>query len=185
VLNAPISGVVANFNLSKGATVNAGQTLFTITDLSTIYAEAQVFDKDASKVKEGAKFMVECVNDNHKCSEVKLISLAQEINASNQSQRVLFELGNPDSDFKIGEFVNIRVFAAEASQLIALSNSAITEMNGKPVVFIKDAAEKFTVSYVQLGDNNGTHTSILKGVNEGQRVVVNASYQLKMIFLNQ
>lgn len=185
VLNAPISGVVANFNLSKGATVNAGQTLFTITDLSTIYAEAQVFDKDASKVKEGAKFMVECVNDNHKCSEVKLISLAQEINASNQSQRVLFELGNPDSDFKIGEFVNIRVFAAEASQLIALSNSAITEMNGKPVVFIKDAAEKFTVSYVQLGDNNGTHTSILKGVEEGQRVVVNASYQLKMIFLNQ
>jgi cobalt-zinc-cadmium efflux system membrane fusion protein len=185
VLNAPISGVVANFNLSKGATVNAGQTLFTITDLSTIYAEAQVFDKDASKVKQGAKFTIECANDNHTCSEVKLISLAQEINASNQSQRVLFELGNPDSDFKIGEFVNIRVFASEASQQIALPNSAITEMNGKPVVFIKDAAEKFTVSYVQLGDNNGTHTSILKGVEEGQRVVVNASYQLKMIFLNQ
>lgn len=184
-LNAPIGGVVASFNLSKGATVNAGQTLFTIIDLSTIYAEAQVFDKDASKVREGAKFTIECANDSHKASEVKLISLAQEINASNQSQRVLFELSNPDSDFKIGEFVNIRVFAAEALQRIALPNSAITEMNGKPVVFIKDAAEQFTVSYVQLGDNNGTHTSILKGLEEGQRVVVNASYQLKMIFLNQ
>jgi cobalt-zinc-cadmium efflux system membrane fusion protein len=46
-------------------------------------------------------------------------------------------------------------------------------------------AEKYTVSYVQLGENNGTFTSILKGVEEGERVVTNASYQLKMIYLNQ
>jgi membrane fusion protein, heavy metal efflux system len=184
-LHAPISGIVANFKLSIGATVNAGETLFTITNLSQIYAEAQVFDKDAAKVKQGAKFSIECANDSHKTSEVKLLSLAQEINATNQSQRVLFELNNPDSDFKIGEFVNIRVFASENSQQIALPNSAITEINGKPVVFIKDAAEKYTVSYVQLGENNGTHTSIIKGVEEGERVVVNAAYQLKMIYLNQ
>lgn len=184
-LTAPISGIVANFKLSIGATVNAGQTLFTITNLSQIYAEAQVFDKDADKVTQGAKFTIECANDSHKTSEVKLLSLAQEINATNQSQRVLFELGNPDSDFKIGEFVNIRVFASENSQQISLPNSAITEINGKPVVFIKDAAEKYSVSYVQLGENNGTYTSILKGVEEGERVVTNASYQLKMIYLNQ
>lgn len=184
-LSAPISGIVANFNLSIGATVNAGQTLFTITNLSQIYAEAQVFDKDVAKITQGAKFTIECANDRHKTSEVKLLSLAQEINASNQSQRVLFELSNPESDFKIGEFVNIRVFASENSQQLALPNSAITEINGKPVVFIKDAAEKYTVSYVQLGENNGTFTSILKGVEEGERVVTNASYQLKMIYLNQ
>lgn len=184
-LHAPISGIVSNFKLSIGATVNAGETLFTITNLSQIYAEAQVFDKDAAKVQHGAKFTIECANDSHKTSEVKLLSLAQEINATNQSQRVLFELSNPDSDFKIGEFVNIRVFASENSRQIALPNSAITEINGKPVVFIKDAAEKYTVSYVQLGENNGTYTSIIKGVEEGERVVVNASYQLKMIYLNQ
>lgn len=184
-LQAPISGIVGNFKLSIGATVNAGETLFTITNLAQVYAEAQVFDKDAAKVQQGAKFTIECANDSHKTSEVKLLSLAQEINATNQSQRVLFELSNPDSDFKIGEFVNIRVFASENSQQIALPNSAITEINGKPVVFIKDAAEKYTVSYVQLGENNGTYTSIIKGVEEGERVVVNASYQLKMIYLNQ
>jgi RND family efflux transporter MFP subunit len=184
-LHAPISGIVANFKLSIGSTVNAGETLFTITNLAQIYAEAQVFDKDATKVQQGAKFTIECANDSHKTSEVKLLSLAQEINSTNQSQRVLFELNNPDSDFKIGEFVNIRVFASENSRQIALPNSAITEINGKPVVFIKDAAEKYTISYVQLGENNGTYTSIIKGVEEGERIVVNASYQLKMIYLNQ
>lgn len=184
-LLAPISGIVGNFKLSLGATVSAGETLFTITNLSQIYAEAQVFDKDAAKVQRGAKFTIECANDNHKTSEVTLLSLAQEINVSNQSQRVLFELKNPEDFFKIGEFVNIRVFAPRDTRQIALPNSAFTDINGKPVVFIKDAAEKYTVSYVQLGENNGTFTSIIKGVEEGERVVVNASYQLKMIYLNQ
>jgi len=184
-LTAPISGVVSNFNLSVGSTVNAGQKLFTITNLSQIYAEAQVFDRDADKVTKGAKFTIECVNDVHKTSEVQLLSLAQEINATNQSQRVLFQLDNPDHDFKIGEFVNIRVFTSQNPNRISLPNSAFTEINGKPVVFIKDSAEKYSVSYVQLGENNGTNTSILKGVEEGERVVVNASYQLKMIYLNQ
>jgi len=184
-LYAPISGVLANFNLSVGSTVKAEQQLFTIINLSTVYAEAQVFDKDGHYIIEGAKFSVECANDNHKTSEVKLLSLAQEINSTNQSQRVLFELNNPDSDFKIGEFVNIRVFAKGSSNKIALPNAAFTEINGKPVVFIKDAAETYSLSYVQIGENNGTYTSIIKGVEEGERVVVNGSYQLKMIYLNQ
>jgi cobalt-zinc-cadmium efflux system membrane fusion protein len=186
-LTAPISGILGNFKLSIGATVMAGEPIFTVTDLSLLYVEAQVFDRDADKILPDATYILECVNDKdkHVSRDIKLLSKAMEINATNQSQKVLFQVENPDEVFKIGEFVNIRVFASSPSQQITLPNSAITEINGKPVVFVKDSAEKFTVRYVQLGDNNGTHTSIVKGVEEGERVVVNGSYQLKMIFLNQ
>ncbi len=185
VLKAPISGILANFNVSVGSTVTAGQELFTITNLSTLYVEAQVFDKDAEKILPDATYTVECANDNHKTSQIKLLSLAQEINSTNQSQKVLFQIDNPDSDFKIGEFVNVRVFASTASPQITLPNSAITEINGKPVVFQKETAEAYSISYVQLGENNGTHTIIIKGLEENNRAVINGSYQLKMIFLNQ
>lgn len=184
-LTAPISGYVGNFNMAIGTTVTTGQTLFTITNLSTLYVEAQVFDKDAESIRPDAVYTIEGANDNHKTSQIKLLAPAQEINSTNQSQKVLFQVDNPDDDLKIGAFVNIRVFASTASQQITLPNSAFSEINGKPVVFIKEAAEKYTVSYVQLGHNNGTHTSILKGINEGERAVINGSYQLKMIYLNQ
>ena len=184
-LKAPISGMLGNFNVATGTTVTAGQELFTITNLTTLYVEAQVFDRDAEKIVPDAIYTVECANDNHKTSQIKLLSPAQEINTTNQSQKVLFQVDNPDGDFKIGEFVNVRVFASAPSQQITLPNSAITEINGKPVVFHKDAAEQYTVSYVQLGENNGTHTAILKGMDESDRAVINGSYQLKMIFLNQ
>jgi len=186
VLKSPINGVVSNFTFAIGANVNANATLFTVTNLSTVYVEAQVFDKDVEKVNTGKNFIVECsTTDVHKTAEVKLLAPAQSINPTNQTQRVIFEMENPDGEFKIGEFVNVRVFASQPIKKIALPNSAISEINGRPVIFIKDNAEQYSVSYVSIGQNNGSHTVIQKGVEEGERVVVNATYQMKMIYLNQ
>jgi membrane fusion protein, heavy metal efflux system len=185
-LKSPINGTLSNFTFAIGATVNANETLFTVTNLSKVYVEAQVFDKDADKVNTGGNFMVECATtDVHKTAEVKLLAPAQSINPTNQTQRVIFEMENPDNEFKIGEFVNVQVFAAKPIKEIALPNSAISEINGRPVVFIKDSAEQYSVSYVSIGQNNGSYTVIQKGVEEGERVVVNATYQMKMIYLNQ
>lgn len=184
LLYAPISGKVDNFNLSIGSTVNAGQEILTITDINTVYVEAQVFDKDAERVKSGKEYLVEC-SDDHSTRKVKPITITPSINVSNQSQRVLFEMENTDGDFKIGEFVNIRVFNEQASRSLVLPNSAITEINGKPAVFIKDAAEQYRLVYVSTGENNGMFTTVLKGLEENETVVVSATYQLKMMYLNQ
>ncbi len=185
VLKSPIDGVVGNFNFSVGSSVNSNETIFTITNLSKVYVEAQVFDKDAEKVQMGVKYSVQCTNDNHKTAEVKLLALAQSINPTNQSQRVLFEMENLDGEFKIGEFVNINVFASKSTKQIAVPNSAISQLNGKSVVFIKDNAEQFSVVYVSLGDDNGTNTVINNGIEEGEHIVVNGTYQLKMVYINQ
>ena len=78
------------------------------------------------------------------------------INATNQSQKILFELDNKNNEFKLGEFVTVRVFTDNLIRNIAVPNSSIMEMNGKPVVFLKDAAEKYSISYISAGQNNGS-----------------------------
>ena len=184
-LRSPIDGIVENFTLSIGSTVNAGETIFTVTDLSKVYIETQVFDQDVDKIAAGGRYSVECTTNDHTCADVRLLSMAQSVNASNQSQRVLFEMDNRDGEFKIGEFVNVRVFAKEPSREITVPNSALTEINGQPAVFIKDSAEGYSLSYVQLGEDNGDFTVVLKGVEENERVISSATYQAKMIYLNQ
>ncbi|MBI3519263.1 MAG: efflux RND transporter periplasmic adaptor subunit [Bacteroidetes bacterium] len=185
VLKSPIEGIIGNFTFSIGSTINSNETIFTITNLSKVYIEAQVFDKDAEKVNTGVRYTVECTNDNHKTADVKLLALAQNINPTNQSQRVLFEMENKDGEFKIGEFVNISVFASQAKKQIAVPNSAISELNGKSILFIKDFAEQYSLVYVSLGENNGSYTVINKGIEEGERIVTSGTYQLKMMYLNQ
>lgn len=185
-LTAPISGVVAPFAVAIGSTVGTGETLFTITNLSKVYVETQVFEQDADKVRLGTGFEVECQRDSekHKTSRVRLLSGAQVVNA-NQSQKMLFEVENPDGDFKIGEYVTVRAQARDENRTLALPNSALSQLNGKPCVFVKESPERFRVEYVAIGNNNGASTTILKGVHSGEKVVVTSSYQLKMIFLNQ
>ncbi len=184
-LVAPISGVVGAFTLARGAEVSAGQTIFTITNLSKVYVEAQVYDRDVPVVRSGNKFLVTCSTDDHKSAEVRLISQAQTMNPGNQSQRVLFEMDNPRGEFKIGEFVTLKALNNQTSRQISVPNSALTEINGKTAVFLKHAPEEYELAYVQTGEDDGTRTLILKGIEEGAKVVVSGAYEVKMMYLNQ
>ena len=184
-LVAPISGVLGAFTLSPGAEVVAGQTLFTVTNLNKVYVEAQVYDRDVAAIQAGNKFLVTCSTDDHKTAEVRLISQAQTMNTGNQSQRVLFEMDNPKGEFKIGEFVTVKALDNRTLRQITVPNSALTEINGKTAVFLKHAPEEFELSYVQTGEDDGTRTLIIKGIAEGEKVVVNGAYEVKMMFLNQ
>lgn len=185
LLVAPISGVVGAFTLAAGAEVSAGQTLLTVTNINKVYVEAQVYDRDLPTVRAGGKFTVTCSTDDHKTAEVRLISQAQTMNPGNQSQRVLFELDNPQGNFKIGEFVTVKAMEAQTSRQISVPNSALTEINGRSAVFLKHMPEAFELAYVQTGADDGTRTLILKGIEEGAKVVVNGAYEVKMMYLNQ
>jgi hypothetical protein len=114
-----------------------------------------------------------------------MIGTALEVNQTNQSQKVLFALQNPEQEFKIGEFVTIRAFQRNMDKVVFVPNSALSEINGKPVLFIKDAPEKYAVRYIAPGQDNGTHTIVMKGLEESERFVTSATYQVKMMMLNQ
>ncbi len=184
-LNAPIDGVVGTFNFALGATVDPGQTLFTLTDLNKVYVEAQVFEKDAAQVKAGTRFTARSPADTTKKQTLRVLASAQAINPTNQSQSVLFEMDNTDGSFKIGEYVNIRVYGGASKRGLYVPNTALNEINGKPVAFVKDGPELYSMVYLNTGNSDGSRTRILKGVEEGERLVLSGTYQLKMMYLNQ
>jgi membrane fusion protein, heavy metal efflux system len=186
-LRSPISGIIQNFSIAKGSTVQAGLPLITVTDLSRVYVEAQVFDQMLPLFSAATNFTVTCADPDraHATDQVKLISLGQVLNPTNQSQRVLFEVVNGDDAFKIGEFVDVRAVTAPQVGSISLPISAIMELDGKPVVFVKSDSQTWRVAYVQLGNGNGKRTIITKGIQPGERVMITGAYQAKMIYENQ
>ena len=185
-LTAPVSGVIGTFNYSIGAVINAGETLFDITNLEKVLVEAQVIANDAALLKTVNKITTSSNIQNDTTSyQLKLVSTAQSVNGANQSQKVIFEIIHPKSQFKIGENINLNIFSKNISRQVVVLNEAIAEINGKPAVFIKDKAEQYSISYINKGTSNGKYTSILKGIEEGERVVTVGVYQMKTIYLNQ
>lgn len=184
-LTAPISGIVAPFVLSDRSSVNGGQTLFVINQLSKVFVEAQAYERDIEAIESAKRFHVQCMEDFHTNTDVKLVSLVQEFNASNQSQRVLFEVNNSDGKLKLGEFVNVWTLSEGGLDMLALPEESVTEIEGRPVVFVKNSAERYELRYISTGDRNGNQIVVKDGIKEGERVVSLGSYQTKLIYLNQ
>ena len=97
----------------------------------------------------------------------------------------MFEVINANGRFKIGENINVRIYSSDYTKQVIIPDAAIADVNGKPAVFIKDRAEQYSISYVNKGTSNGKQVNIIKGVEDGERVVTNGVYQMKTIFLNQ
>ncbi|HLF47012.1 MAG TPA: efflux RND transporter periplasmic adaptor subunit [Chitinophagaceae bacterium] len=184
-LTSPVSGITGSFNYAIGAVVNAGETLFGITNLDRVYIETQVFVNDVPNLKSVKKFTASVSESDSMQYDLKLVSVPQSVNPGNQSQLVVFEVINPKGQFKIGANVQVRSYSGDIVRQLILPNEAITEVNGRPVVFIKDKAEQYSISFILKGENNNQYSIISRGAEEGERVVVNNVYQMKMIYLNQ
>ncbi len=183
-LTSPVRGVVGTFNYAIGAVVSGGETLFEVTNLDQVFVEAQVFTADVEKMKLATSFTTTS-NTDTTFYKLKLVNTAQSVNAGNQSQKVVFELINPKGQFKIGENVNVRMSGNNVLRQLVIPNEAITDVNGKPAIFIKDKAEQYSISFVVKGQSNDQFTVIKNGTEDGERVVTANVYQMKMIYLNQ
>jgi membrane fusion protein, heavy metal efflux system len=184
-LTSPISGVVGTFNYAIGAVVNAGQTLFEVTNLNNIYIEAQLFAANAGTLTSASRFTVSPSGNDSVEFVAKLVSGAQSVNQENQSQRVIFQVIDPAGRFRIGENINLRVYGNNVVRKVMIPAAAITEVNGRPAVFIKDKAELYSISFISTGETNGKFTVITKGAEEGERIVTENVYQMKTMYLNQ
>lgn len=184
-LTAPVSGVTSSFNYAIGAVISAGETLFEITNLDRVYIETQVFANDVANLNSAKKFTTSLSEADSVQYDLKIVSSAQSVNAGNQSQNFVFEVISPKGQFKIGANVQVRSVSGNIERQLTIPNEAITEVNGRPVVFIKDKAEQYSISYILKGENNNQYSIISRGAEEGERIVINNVYQMKMIYLNQ
>jgi multidrug efflux pump subunit AcrA (membrane-fusion protein) len=142
-LTAPISGVVGTFNYSIGAVVSAGETLFDITNLEKVYVETQVFESLPNNMAAGR--FIAFSNHDTATYNLKLVSKAQVVNTENQSQKVIFEIVGPAGKFRIGENVRVLQFGTNRIAGLVVPTSAVTDIDGKPAVFIKDKAEQYSI----------------------------------------
>ncbi|GAB2452843.1 hypothetical protein GCM10011375_39930 [Hymenobacter qilianensis] len=185
---SPISGTVDVFSLAVGQQVNQGDELFRVINPSKLRVEAQVFAQDMAKVSPGAKFRVEGLQGQAGVA-ARLVVFSNVVNPVNQARQLVLELdGAAGSAYRAGQAVNVQVVGQSGGSepQLVVPTSAVTDLNGKPVVFVHTAPERFKIQYVQPGAVNGEQTVLTQGeVNENDRVVTTGTYQLKSIYLNQ
>ena len=177
---APISGEVVERLVSPGQVVQAGQTqAFTISDLSTVWVLANIYQSDLAYVHSGDDVVVE--TDSFPDSfhgKISYVSPALDPNTRTLQARILVD--NPGEKLKRDMYCTVTVTAGVLANVIAVPNaSVLRDDNNQPFVYVATGANQFGRRDVDLGESQNGQTQIMKGISVGERVVGDGSLFLQ------
>ncbi len=177
---APISGEVVDRLVSPGQVVQAGQTqAFTISNLSTVWVLANVYQADLAYVHSGDTVVVQ--TDAYPGSfhgTISYVSPALDPNTRTLQARIVVD--NPGEKLKRDMYCTVNVAAGSLAHVVAVPNaSVLRDDNNQPFVYVATGANQFGRRDVELGESQNDQTQILKGISAGERVVGDGSLFLQ------
>ncbi len=177
---APISGEVVERLVSPGQVVQAGQTqAFTISDLSTVWVLANVYQSDLAAVRSGDDVVVQ--NDAYPGTfhgRISYVSPALDPNTRTLQARIVVD--NPGEKLKRDMYCTVIVTAGSIANAIAVPDAAILrDDNNQPFVYLATGGNEFGRRDVEIGQSLNGRTQILRGLSPGERVVGDGSLFLQ------
>jgi cobalt-zinc-cadmium efflux system membrane fusion protein len=179
-LLSPMGGVVVERLVSPGQLLQAGATqAFTISDMSTVWVLANIYQQDLASVKVGDA--VEIQTDAYPDTfhgKISFISTALDPNSRTLQARIVVE--NRGQRLKKDMYVTATVAAGTISAAFFVPDSAILRDDlNQPFVYVAAGANKFARRMVEIGQSQNGRTQVLKGLSEGESVVGEGSLFLQ------
>ncbi len=172
-LRSPMDGVVTERQISVGE-IAGDRPLFAIADLSTLWAELQVFPGQRTKVAVGQKVLLQAEGFNQQANISHLLPSPN--NAPYTLARV--KVDNPDGTLNPGLLVAGDIVVETLEVPLAVENRALQPFRDWSVVFIQ-VGDTYEIRPLELGPSDGTLTEVLGGLQAGDRYVVDNSYLIK------
>jgi len=179
-LRAPISGVIVEIRAAPGANARAGETLFRIVDLETVYVSAVVPEAELPRMRSLSGAELELPGTERPLQLGRLIHVGRVVDPASRTFRVIYALDNRGRRVAINQAVYVRLFTTVAAAAPAVPESAIVDEGGRPVVFVQAAGETFLRRPVRLGIREGGYVQVLEGVSPGERVVARGAHLIRL-----
>ena len=183
VLKAPSSGIITNYHASVGEAVEPSTELLSITDMSSLWVLADVFEKDLAHVQAGKPVQLYVASYPGKVFHGRITYVADTIEPNTRTAKVRCVVENANGLLKLEMFATVEIPVDRSISVLAVPDSAIQQIDGKPVVFIRTSANGFQKREVQTGVTSGGYTEIRSGLKEGDPVVTRGSFVVKSAFL--
>lgn len=175
-LRAPASGVVIEKNVVQGARIMPGMDLFRVADLSRVWVEAEVFEKDLSLVREGQHGMVSFEAYPGEMFHGSVTYIYPTVSLSARTGRVRIELQNPGLRLKPGMYAQVELQSPALEETLLVPRSAVLQTGERSVVFHRMSNGQLHPMEVVTGLSSGDQVQILSGLREGNVVVSSATF---------
>jgi Cu(I)/Ag(I) efflux system membrane fusion protein len=198
VIRSPRAGYVVQKKIVAGSSVEAKMTLFEVADLSTVWIEADVYEKDIPFLQVGQKVEATVEACPNRTFTGKLALIHPQLEAATRTNRIRFELDNPQHELRPGMFATVRIntplesiepyktLAAKSARVVLAGTSAadapphyeflvvperaVVDTGSKKVVYVERQPGMFEGVEVELGPRQSESYPVLKGLKAGDQV---------------
>ena len=166
-LRAPFDGMVVEKHIALGEAIKEDTNVFTLSDLSSVWAELSIAARDLQQVRVGERVVVRAG-----------AYVGSFIGEQTRTAPARVVLPNPQGAWRPGLYVTVEVLADEKTSPVTVEASALQTMDDQPVVFLK-VPGGFAPQPVQTGRSDGKRVEILKGLKPGATVAAAGSFVIK------
>ena len=179
-LLAPVAGEVVDRLCSPGQLLTPGTTqCFTLSDMSTVWILANVYQNDLAYVHVGDEVTIE---DEAYPGQIrgKIQYLAPALDPTTRTLQARIEASNPGERLKRAMYVNVEVRAGVIPKALLVPDSAVLrDAQNMPYVYLQTGANQFARREVTLGESQNGRSQVVTGLQPGDHVVGDGSLFLQ------
>jgi cobalt-zinc-cadmium efflux system membrane fusion protein len=176
-IRAPFAGTVIQKHITLGEALGTDAEVFVVADLSTVWIDISVYQKDLAAIRQGQKVTISV---GHGIPDVQGVIdyIGPLIGEATRTALARVVLPNPEGALRPGMFITAHVETASLEVPLVVPKTALQTVEDETVVFIK-TAEGFTPQPVKLGRTNTVNVEIVSGLKPGQTYVSKGAFTLK------
>ena len=173
---SPVNGVVTEKKILQGMRFMPGDSLYQISDLSTVWVIADVFEQDIAQIKLGAKVKVKINSYPEKAFEGAVSYIYPTLNADSRTMPIRIDLKNPGGLLKPGMFAQVDLLSTSKEAVLVIPNSAVIDSGTRQIVLIQKKEGRYEPREVSLGARADNGVEVIKGLSDGDLVVTSANF---------
>lgn len=176
-LLSPADGFVTAKDIFTGQEVKPAMALYTVTDLSVVWVDAEVYEAEFRDVHIGQEGVLTTPYDPSLRLSGKIAYIYPYLNRETRTLKLRFNFDNKELRLKPGMFVDINLMI-DYGKSIVIPDSAVIDSGTRQVVFVDTGEGRFEPRRVQVGARSEGKIQVLSGVKPQERVVIKANFLL-------
>ncbi|PYQ92698.1 MAG: efflux RND transporter periplasmic adaptor subunit, partial [Acidobacteria bacterium] len=181
-VRAPIGGTVIERTVTNGQFVGPENTpLLVIADLSTVWVEADVFERDLRHINAGQKADVTAAAYPNDHFNAQVARIGAVIDAQTRTAKVRFLVANPNARLKPGMYASMTLYLPESSSSLTLPAKAVFVENSRTFAYVQTGPLAFSRREIETAAGSSDRLRVVRGLEPGDRVVADGVLLLRQL----
>jgi cobalt-zinc-cadmium efflux system membrane fusion protein len=181
-VRTPIDGTITERNVTNGQFVGQETSpLLTIADLSSVWVQGDVFERDLRYIAVGQKADVTTTAYPADRFSAQVSRIASVIDAQTRTAKVRFLVANPGTRLKPGMFASIALYLSEPNPSLTIPAKAVFVENGRTFVYVQTDPQQFARREIDTMPSGSDRLRVKGGVRAGDRVVSDGVLLLRQL----